>query len=126
MGLIKVHHKGNFNHTERFFNRVLKRNYLNILARYGAQGVEILKEATPVSSGETRDAWDYEIFEENGAVTIAWTNSHENKGVNVALMIIYGHGLSNGGYVQGDDFANPAIKPLMQEMANNAWREVTK
>lgn len=126
MGLIKVKHKGNFNHTERFFNRVLRRNYLNILARYGAEGVEILKEATPVESGETRDSWNFEIEEGNGTVTIAWTNNNENEGLNVALLIIYGHGLHNGGYVEGNDFANPAIRPLMEELANKAWREVTK
>ena len=126
MGLIKIKHKGGFSNTERFFNRVLRRNYLNILEKYGQVGVEILKEATPVDSGDTRDSWNFEIEEGNGTITIAWTNNNENEGLNIALLIIYGHGLHNGGYVQGDDFANPAIKPLMQDLANKAWREVTK
>ena len=126
MGLIKFKHKGSFSNTEQFFNRVLRKNYRNILARYGELGVEILKEATPVYSGETRDSWNFEIEDHNGIVTLAWTNSHENEGLNIALLIIYGHGLQNGGYVEGVDFVNPVIAPLMRELANNAWREVTK
>lgn len=126
MGLISFKHKGSFNNTERFFNRVLKRDWLNILDRYGIEGVTLLRDATPTESGETRDSWSYEIEKSNGKVTIAWTNHHENQGVNIAILIIYGHGLWNGGYVEGNDFVHPTMIPLMQELANRAWREVTK
>lgn len=126
MGMIKVKHKGNFNNTERFFNRALRRDWMNVLADYGAQGVSILKAATPSESGETADSWDFEIEKGNGQVTIAWTNSHENQGVNIAILIIYGHGLWNGGYVQGNDFVHPTIRPLMQQLADRAWKEVTR
>lgn len=126
MGLIKVKHKGSFKRTEQFFNRVLRRNYLNILARYGELGTAILRDATPVESGATRDGWNFEIEEDDGIITIAWTNNNENEGLNVALLIIYGHGMPNGGYVQGIDFVDPVIRPLMQDLATNAWREVTK
>ena len=126
MGLITFKHKGSFNNIEAFFNRVLSKSYRNILAKYGELGVEILKDATPVQSGATRDAWDFEIEDHDGMVTLAWTNSNENEGLNVALLIIYGHGLENGAYVEGVDFVNPVIRPLMQDLANKAWREVTK
>lgn len=126
MGLITFKHKGSFSNIEAFFNRVLSKSYRNILAKYGELGVEILKDATPVQSGATRDAWDFEIEDHDGMVTLAWTNSNENEGLNVALLIIYGHGLENGAYVEGVDFVNPVIRPLMQDLANKAWREVTK
>lgn len=126
MGMIKVKHKGSFKNTERFFNHALHRDWATILSRYGAEGVRLLKEATPQDSGETADSWGFEIERGNGTVTIAWTNHHENQGVNIAILIMYGHGLWNGGYVEGNDFVHPTIRPLMQELADRAWKEVTK
>lgn len=126
MGLISFKHKGSFNNTERFFNRVLKRDWAQILERYGIEGVTLLRDATPTESGETKDSWDFEIEKSNGQITLAWTNHHENQGVNIAILIIYGHGLKNGGYVEGNDFVHPTIAPLMQELADRAWKEVTK
>lgn len=124
--MIKVIHKGDFNHIERFFNRVLKRGYLNILADYCERGVAALREATPTESGETAEAWGYEIESGNGITTIWFTNSHENNGVNIAILLIYGHGTRNGGYVQGNDFVTPALQPIFQDLADKMWREVTE
>lgn len=126
MGLIKIKHKGNFNNAERFFNRVLKREYLNILEKYGQMGVEALRSATPSESGKTADSWDFGIEEGKGTVTLYWTNSNENQGVNIAVLLIYGHGLQNGGYVQGIDFVNPAMRPIFEKIADESWKEVTR
>ena len=124
--MITVKHKGNFNNIERFFNRVLKRDYLNILSDYAEQGVRALKEATPVVSGETAEAWDYEIESGNGITTIYFTNSEEDNGVNIAILLLYGHGTKNGGYVEGIDFVTPALEPVFRELADKMWREVTE
>lgn len=124
--LITVKHKGDFNNIERFFNRVLKRDYLNILSDYAQIGVEALREATPVESGETANAWGYEIESKKGITTIWFTNSEEDNGVNVAILLIYGHGTRNGGYVEGIDFVSPALRPVFQELADKIWREVTE
>lgn len=126
MALIKIKHKGNFNNTERFFNRVLKRGYLNILEKYGKAGVDALRNATPSESGKTADSWNFGIEEGNGTVTLYWTNSNENQGVNIAILLIYGHGLQNGSYVQGVDFVNPAMRPIFEKIADESWKEVTK
>ena len=126
MAIITVKHKGSFKNTERFFNRALRKDYLKVLRRYGETGVTLLQQATPKDSGITADSWGYDIEQLDGQVNIVWTNSNENEGANIAILIIYGHGLHNGGYVQGNDFVTPAIRPLLGEMANNVWREVTK
>ena len=126
MAIITVKHKGSFKKTESFFNRVLQKDYMKTLRKYGELGVDLLREATPEDSGLTAESWDYLIEEGNGQVSIVWTNNHENDGVNIAILIIYGHGLNNGGYVQGNDFVTPAIRSLMREMVNQVWREVTK
>ena len=126
MAIIKVKHKGNFKNAEGFFNRTLRRDYLTVLNRYGQRGVELLREATPKNSGITSESWDYKIEDGGGQVSISWTNSHENQGVNIAILIIYGHGLHNGGYVQGNDFVTPVLEPIMREMADQLWKEVTK
>lgn len=124
--MIKVKHKGNFNNIERFFNRVLKRNYLNILADYANRGVEALKEATPTESGETANSWGYEIESADGITTIYFTNDSINEGANVVILLIYGHGLWNGGYVEPNDFVTPAIRPIFEELADKMWKEVTE
>ena len=126
MGLITFNHKGNFKKTERFFNRVLKRNYLNILAKYGEMGVKALKEATPSNSGKTADSWNYGIEKGKGVVTLYWTNSNENNGVNIAILLIYGHALQNGSYVQGVDFVTPALRPIFKQIADESWKEVVR
>jgi hypothetical protein len=124
--MFNVKHRGSFLNTDCFFHRTLKREYIPILEQYGRLGVDLLKEATPSLTGETAGAWDYHIEEGDGKVRIVWTNSNNNDGVNVALLIIYGHGLQNGSYVQGNDFVTPVMRPMFTELADKAWREVTK
>ena len=122
---ITFKHKGNFSKTDKLLNNLLHRNYLNVLDKYGAAGVSALSSATPKDSGETAAAWDY-VIERNGDQTsIAFTNSHIEKGVNIAIILQYGHGTGTGGYVQGRDYINPAIQPIFDKMADAAWKEVT-
>lgn len=126
MGMIKVKHKGSFRKTERFFDRALSEDYLAILHHYGSEGVRLLSEATPVGSGETAASWSYEIERGKGTTSLVFINSHENRGVNVVKLIVFGHGMWNGGYVAGNDFVTPAMHELLTRIANEVWREVTK
>lgn len=124
-GGITFRHKGDFSKTEKFFNSLLKLDYLNVLERYGQAGVAALASATPKDSGLTAVSWDYEITHNGKETTIAFTNSNINNGVNIAIILQYGHGTRNGGYVAGRDYINPAIQPIFDKIANEAWREVT-
>lgn len=124
--MIKAVHKGDFSKTERFFNRVLRQDYLNIIADYCERGIEALHAATPEDSGKTADSWGYEIERGDGITTVSFTNSNENNGVNVVILLIYGHGTRNGGYVEGNDFVTPALQPVFKDLADKMWREVTK
>ncbi len=117
--------EGNFDKTENFLNRMKKKDYLKILDRYGVAGVNVLKSATPIESGETANSWSYEIEENRGNCKIIFNNSHINKGVNIAIILQYGHGTGTGGYVTGIDYINPAIKPIFDQIAQEAWKEVT-
>lgn len=123
--VVSVTHKGSFTKTEKFLNKVLKRDYLNRLDKFGKLGVQALSEATPVDTGLTAASWYYEIRETKGAVSIYWSNSNIENGFPVALLIYYGHGTKNGGYVKGRDYINPAIRPVFDKMADDAWKEVT-
>ena len=96
-----------------------------MLERYGQAGVAALASATPKDSGLTADSWDYEITHNGKETTIASTNSNISNGVNIAIILQYGHGTKGGGYVAGRDYINPAIQPIFDKMANEAWREVT-
>lgn len=124
MSIIFVH-KGDFKKTERFLDRMKKRDYLKILNKYGEMGVRALSNATPVDSGVTASSWDYIVKSSGTSATIYWTNSNINNGVNIAIILQYGHGTGTGGYVQGRDYINPAIRPVFDKMADAAWKEVT-
>lgn len=117
---------GSFKHTEVFLNKALKRNYKSIFHKYGKEGVRALSAATPVDSGETARCWDYEIRESyKKGVSIVWTNSHIENDIPIAIILQYGHGTKNGGYVQGRDYINPAIQPIFDKILDEIWREVT-
>lgn len=116
---------GGFTKTERFLNRMKRREYLNVLDEFGRDGVQALRNATPVDSGATAEAWDYEIKRTRNYTKIVWTNSNINDGVPIAVILQYGHGTGTGGYVQGRDYINPAIRPVFDKIAEKAWKVVT-
>lgn len=124
--MIKFVHKGSFKNTETFLKRNEKMEVLSILQKYGQEGVEALRESTPKDSGETANSWSYEIRETSQGYQIYWSNSNINKGVPIAILIQFGHGTGTGGYVEGRDYINPAIQPIFDKIADDAWREVTK
>lgn len=123
--MIKFVHKGSFKNTESFFRRAEKLDTEEILEFYGKQGVEALRKATPKDSGKTADSWSYEIVKKKNGYGIYWRNSHVNKGIPIAVLIQYGHATGTGGYVEGIDFINPAIKSTFDDIAERAWKEVT-
>lgn len=123
--MIKITQKGDFKKTERFLKNVSNDKIFSSLKKYGQIGVQALSDATPVDSGKTASSWDYEIEIGGGSATIYWTNSNINKGVNIAVILQYGHGTRNGGYVVGRDYINPAIKPVFDQIADAVWKEVT-
>lgn len=126
MAGIVFKHKGNLKKTTKFLERTLKGDYLKNLDKFGREGVAALALATPVDTGKTSASWDYRIEKTNSGTKIIWTNSNVNNGVNIAIILQYGHGTNHGGYVQGRDYINPAIRPIFDKIADNAWKEVTK
>jgi hypothetical protein len=124
--MIKFKHSGNFNNTERFFSRAKKMQVLGILNRYGKNGVSALAKGTPVDTGLTASSWDYEVSLTGKGYTIMWTNTVMAGGVPLVILLQYGHGTGNGGYVVGRDFINPAIKPIFEALADDLFAEVSK
>ena len=117
--------KGEWKKTFNFFSFLSNRKYLKKLEKYGEMGVESLMKNTPKDSGKTSESWSYRIEEGSDGISIVWTNSNFNHYVNIAVILQYGHGTGTGGYVQGIDYINPALKPIFEEIANKAWKEVT-
>ena len=124
--LITFKHKGDFSNLTRFLERAKEVVHMGDLDKYGRAGVEALASSTPVDSGETANSWYYEITNSNGSAKITFNNSNIQNGVPIAIILQYGHGTGTGGWVEGRDYINPAIQPIFDEIANNAWREVTK
>jgi hypothetical protein len=117
---------GSFDRTERFLNALLKGNQYAFLDTYARRGQAALAAATPAESGVTAASWSYEIERSGDDVTIWWTNTHKDEvGTPIVIMLQFGHGTGTGGYVQGRDFINPAIRPIFDEIANEVWKEVT-
>lgn len=124
--MISFRHQGDFSKTTRFLSRAKSIDPSRILNKYGKEGVSALASATPLESGQTAGSWYYEIEVSKGSSTITFLNSHVNKGVPIAIILQYGHGTGTGGWVQGRDYINPAIQPVFDRIADEAWREVTK
>ena len=124
--MIRVRQKGNFSNVTRYLGKVKKGVRPEDLHKYGRAGVAALASATPVDSGATANSWYYEITESKGTITISFHNSNIQNGVPIAIILQYGHGTGTGGWVQGRDYINPAIQPIFNQIADSAWREVTK
>lgn len=124
--MIRVNHKGDFADTTRFLTRLKRGIKLGDLNKYGEEGVAALASATPVDSGLTAQSWYYRIDKKDGVISITFLNSNVQNGVPIAIILHYGHATNNGGWVQGKDYINPAIQPIFDKIANNAWKEVTK
>lgn len=110
---IKVEIRGSTKNTEQFLQRMLRREQFTALERFGPKGVAALSSATPKESSLTADSWYYEIRKQSGLYSITWLNHHVEDGVSIAILLQYGHGTKNGGYVQGRDFINPDRKSVV-------------
>lgn len=124
--MIRFKQKGDFKNLESFLNKASKFDMRTFLDRYGREGVEALRSNTPIDSGLTASSWDYYIETNKRTSKIVWTNTHNVSGVNIAIILQYGHATKNGGYVQGQDYINPAIRPIMDKIAEDVWREVCR
>lgn len=123
--MITFRQKGDFSKLNKFLEKAKEIAKLGNLDKYGREGVAALASATPVDSGKTAKSWYYKIKRQNGSVVIEFCNSNINEGVPIAIILQYGHGTGTGGWVEGRDYINPAILPVFDRIASDAWKEVT-
>lgn len=124
--MIIIKQKGDFSKITGFLEKARSVAHAGILDKYGKEGVEALKAATPVDTGLTADSWYYKVTYGDGSATLEFHNSNVNKGVPIAIVLQYGHGTGTGGWVEGRDYINPAIQPIFDKLVEEAWKEVTK
>lgn len=124
--MISFRQKGNFSKLTGFLEKAKEAAHIGILNKYGREGVTALSSATPVDSGLTASSWTYKVEQRKGAASISFYNSNIQNGVPIAIILQYGHGTRNGGWVEGRDYINPAIQPVFDKIAEHVWREVTK
>ena len=123
--MISLESSGDFKNLEKFLRTVSSGDIYSKLDSLARQGVAALASATPVDTSLTAASWDYEIKRSRGSCSITWTNSHTVDGTPVAIMLQYGHGTGTGGYVQGEDYINPALRPIFNKIADSVWKAVT-
>lgn len=124
--MISFRQKGDFSKLTRFLERAKNFVHLSDLDRYGREGVAALASATPVDTGKTAASWYYDIKINKESASIAFNNSNIQNGVPIAIILQYGHGTRNGGWVEGRDYINPVIQPIFDKIAEEAWKEVTR
>lgn len=124
--MISVTQKGDFKKLTSFLEKSKEVFNIGILDKYGKQGVAALQAATPKDTGKTAESWTYQIERKAGGVALTFHNTNRNKGVPIAVILQYGHATGNGGYVEGVDYINPALRPIFEKLAEEAWREVRK
>lgn len=117
---------GSFSNLENFLTKMSQGEIFKSLEKYAQEGVDALSRATPLDTGETKNAWTAKVTKTKGSYTIVWSNGHKTAtGDPVAIMLQYGHGTGTGGYVQGRDYINPAMKPVFDNIAEKVWKAVT-
>ena len=124
--MIKFRQKGDFSNLTRFLERAKNLVHISDLDRYGREGVAALASATPVDTGKTAASWYYDLKINKESASITFNNSNIQNGVPIAIILQYGHGTRNGGWVEGRDYINPVIQPIFDKIAEEAWKEVTK
>lgn len=124
--MITFRQKGDFSKLNKYFERLKEVARIGVLDKYGEAGVNALASATPTESGKTASSWYYKIEHTGDSATIGFYNSNVNKGVPIAIILQYGHGTGTGGWVEGRDYINPAIQPIFDKIAEDAWKEVTR
>lgn len=124
--MIRFRHKGDFSKLTTYLERAKGVVNLSMLDKYGKEGVAALASATPVDTGLTASSWYYKTEITNGSISLTFHNSNVQNGYPIAILLQYGHGTGNGGFVQGRDYINPAIQPIFDKLAKEAWKEVTK
>lgn len=124
--MISIRAKGNYKKANSFLEKLKNALHLGTLDKYGEMGVQALMEATPKDTGLTSKSWSYEIKRGKNTVSISWSNSNIQNGTNIAVILQYGHGTANGGYVQGRDYINPALRPIFDKIADESWKEITR
>ena len=122
--MITINHYGDFKKLTNFLEKMKRMFDVSMLDKYGREGVAALSAATPVDSGKTASSWTYEIKDINDGVALTFNNTNIQNGVSIAIILQYGHGTRNGGWVEGRDYINPAIQPVFDKLANEAWKEV--
>lgn len=124
--MIEFRQQGNFSRLTEFLEKCKESFNFGTLDKYGRAGVEALASATPRDTGKTASSWSYEIVRKKGSTSIVFKNSNMTpQNTPIAILIQYGHGTKNGGYVEGIDYINPALRPIFEDMANQVWKEVT-
>lgn len=123
--MFSVRSSGSTDKLEAFLDKMSKLDIRRLVEAYAQEGVRALASATPTESGLAASSWGYEIREVGGKTSITWTNSNVENGFPVAIMLQYGYGTGTGGYVQGRDYINPAIRPVFERIAYNVWKAVT-
>lgn len=112
--------------TSKFLKKAKQADFYKHMEQYAQLGVEALREATPIDSGNTAESWSYDLNVTKNKAEIVWKNSNTNKGENIAILIQYGHGTGTGGYVHGLDYINPAMRSVFDKIIEEIWKEVTE
>lgn len=123
--MIKFKSTGDFTSTKKYLKKISSNKIFSKLEKYAEQGVEALKQNTPKNTGLTAMSWGYDIEIKDGKASVSWTNSNINNGVKIALIIQYGHATGNGAWIEGVDYINPALRPILDKMVDAVWKEVT-
>ena len=124
--MVTFHTSGDFKNTEKLLKNITEFKNKVKLNKYGRQGVEALSSSTPVETGKTASSWEYDVIYEDGDIRIDWRNTNVNNGVKIAVILQYGHGTRNGGFVEGRDYINPAMRSVFDDIADAAWKEIVK
>ena len=119
---MRIQEYGDFGNLEKYLKKSRRAN-LDVL---GQAIVNALRDTTPVESGETANAWGYKIVSTSRGLDLEIYNTHINDGVNIAIILHYGHGTGTGGYVPPRPYIDSAIDAAYKKTINKVLEDYLK
>lgn len=123
--MISVGMSGSFDQTRKYLQKMARGDFYRGLDKFAREGANALADATPIESGLSAGSWNYKIERSRANLTITWNNTDVENGFPVAVMLQYGYSTGTGGYVQGRDYINPAMRPIFDRIEEAVRKAVT-
>lgn len=124
--MVQIKNKGDFLKLDTYFKKSLKITKFRKVEEIVQECIEKLRAVTPEDTGLTSRSWTCVIERYKKSVKVEISNTNIQNGINVALLLEYGHATRNGAWIEGKNYIAPVVLEYYNQILNSTWKELTK